>query len=221
MAIREGYIRDGKTVGCSKCGASVHAFHPDALAKATKRWNARVAPAAPPPIYVWWSDDGQHIRKWSRDPGPAGEPFTPVAVQPDAAGWVVENGGGTRWRTWENGWSAWTDNVDDATRYARREDAEAVHRDDEDAWRVVPYVGAVNADSWTGDPTCPSCHGRGKLGPFVPGGAVAQCGNCWVSRSVEAAVIGPDVLPKDAAHAEGCNHTHTDLWLCDCPRVRA
>lgn len=56
-----------------------------------------------------------------------------------ASGWIVGNGTGLRWRTWKDGLPNWTSNRDEATRYARREDAEAAHREDEDAWIVVPY----------------------------------------------------------------------------------
>lgn len=62
----------------------------------------------------------------------------------DTGGWIVGNGNGTHWRTWGACGSEWTAERDKATRYHRREDAEAVHGCDEDAWRVVPFteVGA-------------------------------------------------------------------------------
>lgn len=56
------------------------------------------------------------------------------------AGWIVTSGDGERFRTWNNGMSAWTSDREEATRYARRVDAEAVHREDEDAWCIVPYA---------------------------------------------------------------------------------
>lgn len=62
----------------------------------------------------------------------------------DASGWVVTNGDGNRFRCWEEGSPSWTPKVDKAVRYARREDAEAVHYDDDGAWRVIPYSEAVN-----------------------------------------------------------------------------
>lgn len=64
---------------------------------------------------------------------------TPV---PEVAGegWIVGSGDGERWRCWRDGFSDWTIDRDAATRYARREDAEAVHREDEDAWTVQPYA---------------------------------------------------------------------------------
>ncbi|BEV02219.1 hypothetical protein [Novosphingobium olei] len=62
---------------------------------------------------------------------------------PDAepvAGWIVANGAGDQWRTWDQVGPRWTKERDKATRYARREDAEAVHAEDEDAWLVQPYT---------------------------------------------------------------------------------
>jgi hypothetical protein len=56
-----------------------------------------------------------------------------------SAGWIVGNADQTRWRAWREGEIGWTEKREDATRYARREDAESVHREDEDAWFVVPY----------------------------------------------------------------------------------
>lgn len=55
-------------------------------------------------------------------------------------GWVVTSGDGHRYRTWRDGYSAWTTQRSEATRYARRQDAEAVHAEDEDAWCVVLYA---------------------------------------------------------------------------------
>ena len=60
---------------------------------------------------------------------PAGE------VEP-VDGWIVGNGDGTKWRTWVDGMPGWTDDRSAAIRFARREDAEAVHAEDEDAWKV-------------------------------------------------------------------------------------
>ncbi len=55
-------------------------------------------------------------------------------------GWIVTNGSGDMFRTWEFGGPVWTDDREQATRYARREDAEAVHAEDEDAWSITPYA---------------------------------------------------------------------------------
>lgn len=57
----------------------------------------------------------------------------------DQGGWIVGNGDGTKWRTWGAMGPEWTTDRNTATRYYRREDAEAVHRDDEDAWTIVPF----------------------------------------------------------------------------------
>lgn len=54
-------------------------------------------------------------------------------------GWVVGNSDRTRWRTWASGMPEWTTEREQAARYARREDAEAVHAEDNDAWRVEPF----------------------------------------------------------------------------------
>jgi len=56
-------------------------------------------------------------------------------------GWVVMDYDMQRFRCWEDG-PYWTYRLPLATRYARREDAEAVHRDDEDAWRIIPAARA-------------------------------------------------------------------------------
>jgi predicted RNA-binding Zn-ribbon protein involved in translation (DUF1610 family) len=39
--IRDHHIRDGRAISCASCGASVHAFSPDALTTATVKWNRR------------------------------------------------------------------------------------------------------------------------------------------------------------------------------------
>ena len=67
----------------------------------------------------------------------------PRIAAPDAAdevgGWIVGNGTGFRWRTWKDGLPDWTDDRSEATRYARSQDAEAAHAEDEDAFIVVEY----------------------------------------------------------------------------------
>lgn len=97
---------------------------PDAEAGALAAYN-RYAPA--------WN-----VYLFSGHPRAHPTPATP-------AGWIVSNANGDRWRTWEGGFSAWTDDREKATRYARREDAEAVHAEDEDAWRIEPYGPATPA----------------------------------------------------------------------------
>ena len=58
-------------------------------------------------------------------------------------GWIVGNGNADKWRTHDDilGW-IWTSDREQAIRYHRREDAEKVHAEDEDAWRVEPYEAA-------------------------------------------------------------------------------
>lgn len=68
--------------------------------------------------------------------------FTRFGADRDAAGWVVMDGPAKRFRCWQDGFSSWTHSLALATRYARREDAEAVHFHDDDAWRIVPAARA-------------------------------------------------------------------------------
>jgi len=68
----------------------------------------------------------------------------------DTSGWIVGDSTGTRWRHWSELGPYWTSDREKATRYARREDAEAVHSGDDDAWIVQPFAG-------TSKPTCETC----------------------------------------------------------------
>lgn len=70
----------------------------------------------------------------------------PSPAPTSEAGWIVGNGAGTCWRMWKLGNPVWTNDRAKATRYARREDAEAVHAEDEDAWSVVPYSAGSTSD---------------------------------------------------------------------------
>jgi hypothetical protein len=60
------------------------------------------------------------------------------------AGWVVSNSTGIKHRCWKDGMLEWTFKIDEATRYARREDAEAIHSDDDDVWMIKPYLEIIN-----------------------------------------------------------------------------
>lgn len=42
--IRANYIRDGQSLGCSDCSASVCAYNPNAGDKCIELWNRRTAP---------------------------------------------------------------------------------------------------------------------------------------------------------------------------------
>lgn len=60
-----------------------------------------------------------------------------------AAGYVIANGAGDRWRALNGfGMPTWTAELSEAFRCARREDAEAMAREDEDAWRILSYAEA-------------------------------------------------------------------------------
>ena len=73
-------------------------------------------------------------------------PAEPVSRPGDGVegGWIVSNGNDDRWRAWDQGNPIWVDDPAKATRYARREDAEAVHTEDEDAWCVKPYTNSAS-----------------------------------------------------------------------------
>jgi hypothetical protein len=83
------------------------------------------------------------------------------------AGWIVGNGAGTMWRKWTGLGPTWTDSRDQATRYARRQDAEAVHEADEDAWTVELYAGPLGHD-WFEYKNMKCCQ---------------KCGNVWNETS--------------------------------------
>jgi hypothetical protein len=54
--------------------------------------------------------------------------------------WLVEDGGHTpRYRTMHDGVPVWTDNPNEALRFARRVDEELFSREDEDAWCIVEH----------------------------------------------------------------------------------
>lgn len=67
------------------------------------------------------------------------------------AGWVIADATGKRFRAWQDGGAVWVDDPALATYYARRKDAEAVHLDDDAAWRVLP-MPVPQAD--TAEDTC-------------------------------------------------------------------
>jgi len=59
-------------------------------------------------------------------------------------GWLVEDSrnhsSGIRYRMWGLMGPEWTNDPNKALRFARREDAEAFARDDEDAWHIVEHM---------------------------------------------------------------------------------
>lgn len=62
-----------------------------------------------------------------------------------AQGWVVADGQGTRWRKWGDFGPEWTTDRDAALHFARRSDAEAFSKEDEDAWLIQPIVMPTKA----------------------------------------------------------------------------
>ena len=66
--------------------------------------------------------------------------LSPAPDRVEGEGYIVGNASGDKWRTWDVLGPVWTAHRDQATRYARRIDAENVHREDEDAWRIEPFA---------------------------------------------------------------------------------
>lgn len=62
-----------------------------------------------------------------------------------AHGWVVADGQGTRWRKWGDFGPEWTADRDAALHFARRTDAEAFAKEDEDAWLIQPIFVPTKA----------------------------------------------------------------------------
>ncbi|GEM_PF-4319942 len=56
----------------------------------------------------------------------------------DALAWVVGDGVGARWRMWGDFGPKWTTDHNAALHFARRSDAEAFAKDDEEAWVIQP-----------------------------------------------------------------------------------
>ncbi len=144
-----------------------------------------------------------------------------AAMQADAApvAWIVGNGNGDRWRAWKDGNPVWVEDREKATRYARREDAEAVHEDDEDAWRVVLYTPVddrVSTSSPVDDRAAPNT--SGKLRDAVE--VYQQAYVTWVSDqhkdnaaayTAAAAVIEAD---REAVRAYWYRQGKDDGWQC-------
>ena len=86
--------------------------------------------------------------------------------------WLIERGDGgpPMYRTMKGGQFAWTLDPLEALHFCRREDAERVAAEDEDAWRisqhgfvgpeVMPQEFAGGAED-PGAPRCPGCGGPG------------------------------------------------------------
>lgn len=59
--------------------------------------------------------------------------------------WVIKNGNDTKYRAWVNGLPDWVEDPEDALQFARRKDAEAMAREDEDAWFIRQHPEQPNA----------------------------------------------------------------------------
>lgn len=67
------------------------------------------------------------------------------------AGWVVANGQGTRWRMWGDYGPKLTSDRNQALHFARRSDAEAFAKEDEDSWLIQPigFLDVVHQEQST------------------------------------------------------------------------
>jgi hypothetical protein len=52
--------------------------------------------------------------------------------------WIIANGSGDKFRTWNDFGPAWTANQAEALHFARRVDADKLAAEDEDAWLILP-----------------------------------------------------------------------------------
>ncbi len=52
-------------------------------------------------------------------------------------GWVIADGSEKKYRGWDSLGPVWVTNIRDAVYFARRQDAEEVFQEDEDAWHVL------------------------------------------------------------------------------------
>ena len=69
------------------------------------------------------------------------------------SGWLIENGKAgheLRYRTMEQGFTAWTEDHQKAIRFARREDAEMFCAEDMEAWRIAEHVWLAASSSSAG-----------------------------------------------------------------------
>lgn len=65
-----------------------------------------------------------------------------AALKAETVGFIVADGNHDRFRCWQAEGSAWTEDKKKAVVFARRQDAEAVHAEDEDAWAILPVTAA-------------------------------------------------------------------------------
>lgn len=117
----------------------------------------------------------------------------PLSAEQDGAGWIIGSGDGLRFRAWIDGIPAWVENPDDATRYARRKDAEDVHQEDEDAWRVVPFVIGIQRERESRE--CPhSPNGRHQVDTSMESGP-NNCFHC--DQPMRAADVASAADPRE------------------------
>jgi len=129
------------------------------------------------------------------------------------AGWIVGNNIG-QWRTFDSfGW-AWTDRRDLAVRYARREDAELCHGEDEDSWRVERFTDGFNAES--GDLTKQNQKARDLLWDHVEEAkGLPESGALYSEATVLSAMIAYAALTPDATQTREAELVALADKLCE------
>lgn len=65
-----------------------------------------------------------------------------AALKAETVGFIVANGNQDKFRRWDAEGPAWTEIKKKAVLFVRREDAEAVFAEDEDAWAILPVTAA-------------------------------------------------------------------------------
>ena len=69
-----------------------------------------------------------------------------TAKLPEAYAWLIENGkdgDDIKYRAWKDGFSCWVSNPYEAVWFVRREDAESISMEDEDAWFIREHCFAI------------------------------------------------------------------------------
>lgn len=105
-----------------------------------------------------------------------------------------------QYRAWQNGGTVWVKDLADATFYARRVDAEAVHLDDDAAWRVVRKPLPDGGEAVHGQVECDRSRDYPKDNPSGPTGEVGG-----VVDELEGVIA--DLESSGWARAPGCIKT--------------
>jgi len=137
-----------------------------------------------------------------------------IAARPaqagEVAGFVIGDGQGKRWRCWGESGPEWTTDRDAALRFSRREDAEAVARNDEDAWQIqsvgTPPAQAAVREGWRAEirdngfvAVVISPNGREWYGTELGDGWVWEIAHEMLSAARQPATVKQDLTTGDDA----------------------